>query len=149
MTQTHTKTLILNLSSKFVMISIFKIHTVHLKCFGNIRCTCISCLLFEVFCYDSLWSKWVFMINVRTNFNFTYFFILVNFTCELGQVLAKYDFLRARWVICAMFELTPTWHYFFILVNFSCELGQIMTRYDFLLARRVILSNVRINFNLP
>ena len=80
-------------------------------------------------------------------------FTLVNFSCELGQIMTRYDFLWAR-----SFEKSPNvvltkiqnfieiqssrfrWYSFVfartqsrlvsLLVNFSCELGQIMTRYD-------------------
>ena len=52
--------------------------------------------------------------------------LVVNFTCELGQIMIRYDFLWAGWVILnnirTDFNLT-----LFHLVKFSCELGQIMT----------------------
>ena len=39
--------------------------------------------------------------------------LLVNFSCELGQILTRYDFLWARWVILS--NVWPTW----TLPNFS------------------------------
>ena len=35
--------------------------------------------------------------------------LLVNFSCELGQIMTRYDFLWARWVILNNVRLTPTW----------------------------------------
>ena len=95
--------------------------------------------------------------------------LLVNFSCELGQIMSRYDFLWARWVIlsnvwnrlklylisllvnfsCEFGQIMKRLKLYLIslLDNFSCEFGQIMTIYDFLLASRVILSNVRTNSN--
>ena len=73
--------------------------------------------------------------------------LLVNFSCDLGQIMTRYDFLWARRVILSdsnRLELDLI----SLLGNFSCDLGQIMTRYDFLWTRRVILSNVRTDSNL-
>ena len=72
--------------------------------------------------------------------------LLVNFACELGQIMTRHDFLWARWVILS--NVRTDLDLFSLLVNCSCELGQIMTRYDFLWARWVILSNVRTDLNL-
>ena len=61
--------------------------------------------------------------------------LLVNFLCELGQIMTRYDFL---WVRCRDSEQCSNrleLDLISLLVNFSCELGQIMTRYDFLWAR--------------
>ena len=72
--------------------------------------------------------------------------LLVNFSCELGQIMTRYDFLLARRVILSNVRTDSNLTY--LLINFSCELGQIMTRYDLLGARRVILSNVQTDSNL-
>ena len=102
--------------------------------------------------------------------------LLVNFSCDLGQIMTTYDFLWARWVILSNVRTNWTWSNFIfgqlfmwiganmsdseqcsnrleldlisLLVNFSCEFGQIMTRYDFLWARWVLLSHVRTDLNL-
>ena len=60
--------------------------------------------------------------------------LLVNFSCELGQIMTRYDFLWARSDSeqCSnRLELDLI----SLLVNFSGELGQIMTIYDFLWVR--------------
>ena len=60
--------------------------------------------------------------------------LLVNFSCELGQIMTRYDFL---WAMSDSEQCSNRLELDLIslLVNFSCELGQIMTRYDFLCAR--------------
>ena len=45
--------------------------------------------------------------------------LLVNFACELGQIMTRYDFLWARWMIL-------------INVRTDAQLGQIIPRYDLL-----------------
>ena len=45
--------------------------------------------------------------------------LLVNFSCELGQIMTRYDFLWARWVFWAMFEPTWTWPNFTFYVNWD------------------------------
>ena len=67
--------------------------------------------------------------------------ILVNFSCELGQIMTRYDFLWARWMILSNVRTDLTSDS--VRTNFLCEFRQIMIRYDFLLPRWVILSNVR------
>ena len=62
--------------------------------------------------------------------------LLVNFLCELGQIIARYDFLWAR----SMSDSEQCFNQLeldliSLLFNFACELGQIMTRYDFLWTR--------------
>ena len=53
--------------------------------------------------------------------------ILVNFSCELGQIRPdKTSYTLDEW-FWTMFKPTPTWPNF-DFGNFSCELGQIMTR---------------------
>ena len=94
---------------------------------------------------------------------------LVNFTCELGQIMTRYDFLWLDGWFWAMFSnrldlISHLVNFFRIIVvwlpidqtsdsgwtisNFLCEMRQIMTRYDFLLHRQVILSNIRLNLIL-
>ena len=101
--------------------------------------------------------------------------LLINFSCEVGQIMTRYDFLWARWVILSNVQTNlnlwiganndQIWlpmgkmsdseqcsnrlelDLISILVNFSCELGPIITRYDILWARWVILSNVRTDLN--
>ena len=51
--------------------------------------------------------------NVRTDSQLYLISILVNFPCELGQIIARYDFPEAIRVILAMFEPTPTWPNFY------------------------------------
>ena len=66
--------------------------------------------------------------------------LLVNFLCELGQIMTRYDFLWARWMILSNVRTDLNIDLISLLVNFSCELGQLMIRYDFLWAIRMILS---------
>ena len=55
---------------------------------------------------------------------------LVNFSCELGQIITRYDFLWPIRVVseqslnCLHLDLIS------LLANFECELGEIITRYD-------------------
>ena len=72
--------------------------------------------------------------------------LLVNFSCELGQIMTRYDFLLPRRVIVSN-VLTDSQLNLILLVNFSCELGQIIPIYDLLGARRVILNNIQTDFN--
>ena len=91
--------------------------------------------------------------------------ILVNFLCELGQIMTRCDFLWVRWLILSnpsphrsgplprsgyrSYTTSPLKQcsnrleldLISLLVNFLCELGQIMTRCDFLWVRWLILSN--------
>ena len=34
---------------------------------------------------------------------------MVNFPCEMGQIMNRYDFLEGRWVILSNVRTTPTW----------------------------------------
>ena len=70
--------------------------------------------------------------------------LLVNFSCELGQIMTRYDVLWARWVI-----LSNVWTNLIkldlisLFISFLGELGQIMTRYDFISWSRGELSEAR------
>ena len=47
-----------------------------------------------------LWAKWVMILsNVRTDLELDLISLLVNFSCELGQIITRYDFLWVRRVI--------------------------------------------------
>ena len=70
-----------------------------------------------------------------------------NFVCELRQIMTRYDFLLPKRVILSNIQ-TDSQLNLILLVNISCELGQIMTRYDLLRARWVILSSVQTDCNL-
>ena len=72
--------------------------------------------------------------------------LLVNFSCELGQIMTRYDLPMCYMSDSEQCSNRLELDLISLLVNFSCELGQIMTRYDFLW--RVILSNVRTDLNL-
>ena len=48
--------------------------------------------------YDFLLPRRVILSNVRTDSQLN-LILLVNFTCELGQILTRYDLLGARRVI--------------------------------------------------
>ena len=67
---------------------------------------------------SELWSNWIQHDLIS---------ILVNFSCQLGQIMTRYDFQEARWVISSNDRTN---------YNFTCfhsyELGQIMARYVFL-----------------
>ena len=76
--------------------------------------------------------------------------LLVNFACELEQIMTRYDFLWLDELFWAMFKLTWTWpngrdEWFWLNTPI---MRRIMTRYDFLLHRQVILSNVRTDSQL-
>ena len=58
--------------------------------------------------------------------------LLVNFSCKLGQIMARYDFLLARISDSEQCSNRLELDLISLFVNFSCELGQIMTRYDLL-----------------
>ena len=71
---------------------------------------------------DFLWARWVILSNVRTDLNLMndseqcsnrlelyLISLLVNFLCELGQIMTSYGLDEWFW---AMFELTWTWHNF-------------------------------------
>ena len=51
--------------------------------------------------------------------------LLVNFSYELGQIMARFDFLWPRWVNLNNVYTDSQLDLFSILVNFSCELRQI------------------------
>ena len=51
--------------------------------------------------------------------------LLVNFSYELGQIMARFDFLWPRWVNLNNVQTDSQLDLISILVNFSCELGQI------------------------
>ena len=51
--------------------------------------------------------------------------LLVNFLCELGQIMTRYDLLGARRVILSNVQTDSQLELISILVNFSYELGQI------------------------
>ena len=55
--------------------------------------------------------------------------LLVNFSCELEQIMTRYDFLWARISDSKQCSNRLELLHNFTLVNFSCELGQTMTRY--------------------
>ena len=58
-------------------------------------------------------------------FEFDLISLLVNFSYELGQIMARFDFLCPRWVIMSNVQTDFQLDLISILVNFSCELGQI------------------------
>ena len=60
---------------------------------------------------------------------------LVNFSCELGQIMIRHDFLMGYTSDSEQSSNRLELDLISLLVNFSCELGQIMIRYDFLWAR--------------
>ena len=51
--------------------------------------------------------------------------LLVNFSYELGQIMARFDFLWPGWVNLNNVQTDSQLDLISILVNFSCELGQI------------------------
>ena len=51
--------------------------------------------------------------------------LLVNFSCELGQIMTRYDFIWPRLVNLNNVQTDSQFDPISILVNFSCELGQI------------------------
>ena len=51
--------------------------------------------------------------------------LLVNFSYELGQIMARFVFLWPRWVNLNNVQTDSQLDLISILVNFSCELGQI------------------------
>ena len=57
--------------------------------------------------------------------------LLVNFSCELGQIMTRYDFLWARWVISEQCSDQLKLYLILLLVNVLGELGQIITRFLF------------------
>ena len=74
--------------------------------------------------------------------------ILVNFSCELGQIMTRYDFQESLRMILRKCLNQLQLDLISLLVNLLDEFGQIMARYDFLEALRVILSNVQTDSNL-
>ena len=83
---------------------------------------------------------------VRTDSQLDLISLLVDFACELGQLMSRYILPMGYTSDSEQCQNRLQFDIISHLVNFSCELGQIMTRYDFLWDRRVILSNVRPNF---
>ena len=62
--------------------------------------------------------------------------LLVNFSCELGQIMTRYIGLpMGEMSISEQCSSRLELDLISLFVNFSYELGQIMTRYDFLWAR--------------
>ena len=43
--------------------------------------------------YDFLWARGVILSNVLTDSQLYLILILVNFSCELGQIIIRHDFL--------------------------------------------------------
>ena len=68
--------------------------------------------------------RWVILSDILNGLQLD--LILINLSCELGQIMTRYDFPRPDGWFWTMLEQTP------ILVNLVYECGQIMTRYDFL-----------------
>ena len=64
--------------------------------------------------YDFLLHRQVILSNVRTDSQLN-LILLVNFSCELGQIMTRYDLLGTRQVI-------PKWGYKFKQVLYCSEL---------------------------
>ena len=59
--------------------------------------------------------------------------VLINFACELGQIMTRYDQILPRYYNINFEQCLNRLQLdlIFILVNFSCELGKLMNGYDF------------------
>ena len=71
---------------------------------------------------DQIWLPMGWMSDSEQCLNWLEFDIislLVNFSCEMGQIMTIYDFLWARWVNLINVQPTQTWSNS-ILVNLSC-----------------------------
>ena len=83
--------------------------------------------------YDFLWARWVILSNVPNRIELDLISLLVNFSCELGQIMTKYNVLYktcARWVMLSKCSNWLELYLISLLVNFSYELGQICLSYE-------------------